>query len=45
MGWEIVAAVVLLVVLPVGEFIAWEMGWLWHKTEPKNDPRNMRPPF
>jgi hypothetical protein len=27
------------------ELFIWDMEWLWHKTEPKRDPRNSRPPF
>jgi len=45
MDWHLVVGAVLLVVLTVGEFLVWDMEWLWHRTEPKQDARNMRPPF
>jgi len=41
----IVAGFALIVVLAGFEFLVWDMEWLWHKSEPKRDPRNTRPPF
>jgi hypothetical protein len=33
------------VAIGLGEFYVWYSEILWHKSEPKRDPRNMRDPY
>jgi hypothetical protein len=40
-----IALAIAGIALGFGEFYVWHSEVLWHRSEPKRDPRNMRGPY